>query len=237
MLPRHPGQTSPLASDHHGLLIIPIHWLTSSLCLLSTNKLVCGGRSGALWLPSHHPGGCCTLVVNEEIAPLLCKALWVSRKALYKCNKLLLLLLSGKRFRSMMAITERLGRSFFPAGHQAPKLKLSLITSTWLHLIISKIYSLFYIICIAAMFIPCTTCLHILLAHPCLYYYLLSLQYTVLHILLFFIFYSSLLIFLPKFMYILLCCVTYNCTVHWADLTYISLLIIFCIMEYVTNKT
>ncbi len=88
VLPRHPGQTSPLASDHHGLLIIPIHWLASSLCLLSTNKLVCGGCSGALWLPSHHPGGCCSLVVDEEIAPLLCKALWVSRKALYKCNKL-----------------------------------------------------------------------------------------------------------------------------------------------------
>ncbi len=26
-------------------------------CLLFTSKLVCGGRSGALWLPSHHPGG------------------------------------------------------------------------------------------------------------------------------------------------------------------------------------
>ncbi len=92
VLPWHPGQISLLASDHHGLLIIPIYWLASSLCLLSTNKLVCGGCSGALWLPSHHPGGCCTLVVDEEIAPLLCKALWVSRKALYKCNKLLLLL-------------------------------------------------------------------------------------------------------------------------------------------------
>ncbi len=92
VLPRHPGQTSLLASDHHGLLIIPIHWLASSLCLLSTNKRVYGGRSGALWLPLHHPGGCCTLVVDEEIAPLLCSELWVSRKALYKCNKLLLLL-------------------------------------------------------------------------------------------------------------------------------------------------
>ncbi len=90
VLPRHPGQICPLASDHHGLLIIPIHWLASSLCLLSTSKLVCGGRSGAIWLPAHHPGGCCTLVVDEEIAPLRCKALWVSRKALYKCNKLLL---------------------------------------------------------------------------------------------------------------------------------------------------
>ncbi len=62
-------------------------------CLLSTSKLVCGGRSGAIWLLSHHPGGCCTLVVDEEISPLLCKALWTPRKTLYKCNKLLLLLL------------------------------------------------------------------------------------------------------------------------------------------------
>ncbi len=30
---------------------------------------MCGGRSGAIWLPSHHPGGCCTLVVVEEIPP------------------------------------------------------------------------------------------------------------------------------------------------------------------------
>ncbi len=70
VLPWHPGQICPLASDHHGLLIIPIYWLASSLCLLSTNKLVCGERSGALWLPSHHPGGCCTLVVDEETPPL-----------------------------------------------------------------------------------------------------------------------------------------------------------------------
>ncbi len=59
----------PLATDHHGLLIIPIHWLVSSLCLLSTSKLVCGGRSGIIWLLSHLPGGCCTLVVDEEITP------------------------------------------------------------------------------------------------------------------------------------------------------------------------
>ncbi len=30
-----------------------------------------------------------------------------------------------------------------------------------------------------------------------------------------------------------LVCVTYNCTVHGADLTYIPLLIIFCIIVYV----
>ncbi len=63
-------QIRPSASGHHGLLIIPIFWLASSLCLLSTNKLVCGGRSGAIWLPSHHPSGCCTPVVDEKTLPL-----------------------------------------------------------------------------------------------------------------------------------------------------------------------
>ncbi|XP_073775549.1 integrin alpha-9 isoform X3 [Danio rerio] len=58
-----------LASVHHGLLTIPIFQLASSLCLLFTNQLVCGVRSGAKWLPSRHPGGCCTLVVDEEIPP------------------------------------------------------------------------------------------------------------------------------------------------------------------------
>ncbi len=36
-------------------------------------------------------------------------------------------------------------------------------------------------------------------------------------------------------MYIL-CCVTYKCTVHGADLTCISPLVIFCISVYVMNK-
>ncbi len=49
-------------------------------------------------LVSHHPGGCCTLVVDEEISPLLCKALWVPRKALYKCNKLLLIIIIKLRY-------------------------------------------------------------------------------------------------------------------------------------------
>lgn len=36
--------------------------------------------AGTLWLPSHHPGGCYTLVVVEEISPpIQCKPLWVSR--------------------------------------------------------------------------------------------------------------------------------------------------------------
>ncbi len=69
----HLWHIRPLASDHHGLLIIPIHWLASSLGLLSTSKLVCGECSGALWLLSHHLGGCCTLVVDEEIPPFYVK--------------------------------------------------------------------------------------------------------------------------------------------------------------------
>ncbi len=72
-----------------------------------------------------------------------------------------------------------------------------------------------------------------LFAHPCLYYYLLSTQYTVLHILFYSTFYS--VFFTYIYIYSLVLCYIF-CTVHWADLTYISLLIIFCIIEYVTNK-
>ncbi len=38
------------------------------------------------------------------------------------------------------------------------------------------------------------------------------------------------------FMYILCVRIPYNCTVHGADLTNISLLVILCIIVYVTNK-
>ncbi len=57
-------------------------------------------------------------------------------------------------------------------------------------------------------------CLHILLAHPCLYYYLLSPRYAVLHILFNCTFYpliSVLILFLPIFIYILLCYVSFLC--------------------------
>lgn len=36
------------------------HW---SLCLLSTNNLVCSVQSGAIWLSVHNTCECCTLVV------------------------------------------------------------------------------------------------------------------------------------------------------------------------------
>ncbi len=56
-------------------------------------------------------------------------------------NHLFCLLPSGKHFRSMMAKTERLRRSFFP---QAPKLELCLITFTGLNLINCKIFTILH---------------------------------------------------------------------------------------------
>ncbi len=79
-----------------------------------------------------------------------------------------------------------------PSGHQAPKLKLGLITFTGLNLINCKTLIILHHPHCCYVYIPGTTCLHILLAHPCLYYYLLSPQYTVLHILFYCTFYSLL---------------------------------------------
>ncbi len=74
--------------------------------------------SGAIWLPSHHPGECCTLVVVEEIPPpLLCKALWVPRKALYKCNKLLLFIINHLIIHPIIITHPFFTLHFFPAVH------------------------------------------------------------------------------------------------------------------------
>ncbi len=54
------------------------------------------------------------------------RAAKITKDSNHPGNHLFILLPSGKRFRSMMAKTEEL----LPPGHQAPKLKLSLITST-----------------------------------------------------------------------------------------------------------
>ncbi len=76
VLPRHPSQIRPLAFDRHGLLIIPIHWYASSLCLFSTNKLV--DAAHWWWMKRF---------------PLVCKAVWVPRKTQYKCHKFLWILI------------------------------------------------------------------------------------------------------------------------------------------------
>ncbi len=96
------------------------------------------------------------------------------------------------------------------------------------------------------MFAHSSCCLHIPLAHPCLYYYVLSPQYTVLHILFHCTFYPLFfflifILFLPIFLYIVLCYVSFfffslHCPLVGPVLIYISLLIISCIIEYVTNK-
>ncbi len=99
------------------------------------------------------------------------------------------------------------------------------------------------------MYIPGTTRLHIPLAHPsCAYYYLLSPNILVLHILfvLHFLFYCtfySLFLFFT-YIYALVLCYFYiififillHCPLSRPDLIYISLLIIPCIIYYVTNK-
>ncbi len=93
------------------------------------------------------------------------------------------------------------------------------------------------------VYIPGTSCLHILLLHPCLYYYLLSPQYTVLHILFHCTFYSffSYFYFILTYIYIysLVSCFFFfflHCPLSGPVLIYISLLIISCIIEYVMNK-
>ncbi len=66
--------------------------------LFSTNKLVCGGRSGAIWLPSHHhPGGCCTLVVDEEIPPFYVKRFEYPEKHYINVRNYYLLIIMSSR--------------------------------------------------------------------------------------------------------------------------------------------
>ncbi len=96
------------------------------------------------------------------------------------------------------------------------------------------------------MYIHCTTGLHIPLAYTYLYYYLLSPQYTILHILFYcksysyLIFLIIIIIYFFTYIYVYSLVLCYNilhCPLSGPDLTYISLLIKFCIIEYVTNKT
>ncbi len=103
------------------------------------------------------------------------------------------------------------------------KLKLSQITSTWLNLINSKIPTLL---------------------HHCCYLYLLHIPaYSIILLCIKSTVYCSAHLILPYFFHLYLCifsCVVLHilhCPLSGPDLIYISLLIIFCIIEYVTNKT
>ncbi len=85
------------------------------------------------------------------------------------------------------------------------------------------------------MYVPCTTCLHILVAHPCLLLFIKSTVYCPAHFILLHILFFFILIFL---FYLYLC--IFSCVVlqiialsiewTWPDF-------IVCIIEYVTNKT
>ncbi len=91
VLPRHPGQNFP-----NGLWPSwpPNHPLIGFITLVSSPPI-----SWCVVGVLAHYG--CRRIIQVDAAhwwwlrssPLQCKALWVSRKALYKCNKLLLLLL------------------------------------------------------------------------------------------------------------------------------------------------
>ncbi len=97
--------------------------------------------------------------------------------------------------------------------------------------------------------IPLVSCTSLLpLAHPsCSYYYLLSPSILFLHILLFCAFYSiahftlislffTIYMLLCYYFYIIVIFILLHCPLSGPDFTYISLLIIPCIIFYVTNK-
>ncbi len=140
-------------------------------------------------------------------------------------NHLFRLLPYGKRFRSMMEKTERLRRSFF---HQAPKHKLGQITLTRLNLINSKIPTILNHCCsVYILHIP---------AYIIILLFIKSTVYCIahlilLHILFFLIFVTYIYVYSLVLLHIL------HCPLSGPDLIYISLLIIFNIIEYVTNKT
>ncbi len=97
----------------------------------------------------------------------------------------------------------------------------------------------------------CTSLLHIPLAHPsCSYYYLLSPNILFLHILfvlfctfysiahftLYFSFFTYIYALVLCYFYIIFICILLHCPLSGPDLIYLSLLIIPCIIYYVTNK-
>ncbi len=107
-------------------------------------------------------------------------------------------------------------RELLPSGHQSPKLKLCFITFTGIYLVQPSAHS------------SCTSLFILLVIKSTVYCFA---HLILLHILRF----MFLFIFLPVFIYILLCCIL-HCPLGGPDLIYISLRIIFCIIEYVMNK-
>ncbi len=126
-----------------------------------------------------------------------------------------------------MVKTERLRRSFFPQAIRLLNSNSGLITSTWLHLIISKIFIILHpsilLLCKYPVQPVCTFFLH---NAAYIMYYVLSLQYTLLHIL-FFLFFSYLYLCILSWV-----CVTYNRTVHGAALHFTAGYILYnCVCD------
>ncbi len=171
-------------------------------------------------------------IVNDRIIPMSDAMSSEGPKTLnHPGNHLFILLPSGKRFRSMMAKTET-EEELLPSGDQAPKLKLGLITFTYpvqpfLHILLA-VCTFFLLFAHSS-----GTSLFILLFIKSTVYCIA--HFNSLHILpLFF------LLFLPIFIYIFSCVMFHfyflHCPLRGPVLIYISLLIISCIIEYVTNK-
>ncbi len=147
-------------------------------------------------------------------------------------NHLFILLPSGKRFRSMMQKLRE--EELLPSGHQAPKLKLVLIIWTWLNLINSKIFTILhnpyccYIYTLYNLFAhsSCTYLLIFLFIQSTVY---CPAHFILLHILFFFIYLTYIYVYS-----LVLCYNILHYPLRGPDPTYISLLIIFCIIEYVT---
>ncbi len=124
-----------------------------------------------------------------------------------------------------------------PPGHLASKLKL--VISTWLNLINSKIFTILhhpyccYVYTLYNLFAhsSCTSLLTLLFIKSTVLHIFFIAHFLLLYCLLLFIFYLYLCLFSCVVLHIL------HCPLSGPDLTYISLLIKFCIIEYVMNKT
>ncbi len=169
----------------------------------------CKALQRVVRLAEHISGS--TLPSLQDIYLKRCKsrAAKILKDSNHPGNHLFCLLPSGKRFRSMMAKTERLRRSFFPQAIRLLNTKPILINT---YKIVTEKHPYSHHPYCCFVYIPSTTRLHIPLAHPsCSYYYLLSpsilffAHLIVLHFLFHCTFYSY-FSFLP---YICSCVVTF----------------------------
>ncbi len=145
----------------------------------------CKALQRVLRLAEHISGSALPSLQDIYLKRCKSRAAKIIKDSNHPCNHLFILLPSGKRFRSMMAKTERL----FPSGHQAPKLSLITFTSTWLNLMCTY---------------PVQPCLHILMfAHSTLF--IKSTVYCIAHFISLHILSLIFILFLPIFIYIFSC--------------------------------